>query len=269
MQTATDFTTGYKLELDEYGFPNQYCYWLKMGHPKDGSPDWQTLFDYYVKKMHWAKWIRPGMTCIDIGGHSGDTAIPMMVYSKGTVLTVEPNPVIRPFLEYNCAINNHLGKFVIAWEAVTNKNTDNLTFADHQNLMCNGGILDENWSETTKHNVDSFKGHTITVSGLTLETMLDKYLTKDEIDKIGFIKTDTEGHDAEIIRNSRDILLKYKPVLFTEWFDAYGLDDSIKLFETIEDCGYVAFDPETMEEVYPDINKPKISDLLCLHKDNL
>ena len=98
--------------------------------------------------------------------------------------------------------------------------------------------------------------------------MLDKYLTKDDIDKIGFIKTDTEGHDIEIIRNSRDILLKYKPVLFTEWFDAYGLDDDKKLFETIEDCGYVAFNPETMEEIDP-IRRPKTSDLLCLHKDNL
>ena len=48
MQTATDFTTGYRLELDDYGFTNEVCYWLKMGHPKDGSPDWQTLFDYYV-----------------------------------------------------------------------------------------------------------------------------------------------------------------------------------------------------------------------------
>lgn len=267
MQTVTDFKTGYKLELDSYGLPNQYCYWLKMGHPRDGSPDWQTLFDYYIKKMYWDKWIQPGMTCIDIGGHSGDTAIPMMVYSRGTVLTVEPNPVIRPFLEYNCAINQHLGKFVIAWEAVTNKNTDDLVFSDHSNLMCNGGILDETWDEETRNRALESSGKTITVSGLTLESMLDKYLTKDEIDNIGFVKTDTEGHDAEIIRNSRDILLKYKPVLFTEWFAGYSQEASNKLFEVIEDAGYVAHNPETMEEADP--AERNCEDLLCLHKDNL
>lgn len=257
----------HKLELDSYGHTNEHCFWLEMDHQFERVPDYKTIFDYYVEKNHWGKWIKPGMTCIDIGGHSGDTAIPMMVYSRGTVLTVEPNPTIRPYLELNCTANTHLGgRFVIASEAVTNKDSDNLVFKDHHNGMCNGGLVGENWDSETQAKMSGMSGESITVQGMTLESMLNKYLNLDEIAKIGFIKTDTEGHDIEIIRNIRDILVKYKPVLFTEWFAQYGAADTAELFRVITEAGYIAFNPETMEEADPGTRS---EDLVCLHKDNL
>lgn len=255
------------LELDEYGFRDEQCYWLEMDHQFERVPDFKTIFDYYIKQNHWDKWIKHGMTCIDIGGHSGDTAIPMMVQSRGTVLTVEPNPTIRPYLEINCSLNHHLGgRFVIASEAVTNKNADNLVFKDHHNAMCNGGLVGETWDAETQARMASMNGESITVSGMTLSTMLDQYLSPHEIANIGFIKTDTEGHDIEIIRNIRDILVKYKPVLFTEWFAQYSDADTRELFKVISDAGYVAFDPKTMDPAEP---ATRIEDLVCLHKDNL
>lgn len=254
------------LELDHYGFKNERCHWLEMEHQYERVPSFREIFDYYVEKNHWSKWIKPGMTCIDIGGHSGDTAIPMMVYSRGTVLTVEPNPTIRPYLELNCSLNSHLGKFVVASEAVTDKNINELEFKDHQNGMCNGGLVNESWDAETAVRVMGMSGQSITVSGLTLETMLDQYLTQEEIASIGFIKTDTEGYDIEIIRNIRDILVKYKPVLFTEWFAHYGSADTQELFRVIDSAGYIPFNPETMEPADPGIRS---EDLVCLHRDNL
>jgi FkbM family methyltransferase len=256
----------HRLELTEYGH-NDHCFWLEMDHQFERVPSFKEIFDYYAVKNYWSKWITPGMTCLDIGGHSGDTAIPMMVYSRGTVLTVEPNPTIRPYLELNCHINRHLGgTFVIASEAVTDKNSDNLTFKDHHNGMCNGGLVGENWDAETQAKMAGMSGDSITVSGMTLESMLQKYLTKDEIANIGFIKTDTEGHDIEIIRNIRDILVQYKPVVFTEWFAQYSQADSQELFRVINDAGYVALNPYTMEEADVEIRS---EDLLCIHKDNL
>lgn len=265
--TTLPVRRAHTLTLSDYGYMDEYCVWLEMDHQYEHVPEYQTLFDYYATKNHWSKWIQPGMTCIDIGGHSGDTAIPMMVYSRGTVLTVEPNPTIRPYLELNCQINSHLGgRFVIAKEAVTNQNADNLVFKDHQNGMCNGGLFGETWDAETTKKVAGMSGASITVTGMTLETMLAQYLTAEEIAKLGFIKTDTEGHDIEIIRNIRDILVKYKPVLFTEWFAAYSAADTAELFKVINDAGYVAFNPETMEESNPNI---RTEDLICLHRDNL
>ena len=257
----------HKLELDDYGYTDDFCYWLEMDHQFERVPDFKTIFDYYAVKNYWNKWITPGMTCIDIGGHSGDTAIPMMVYSRATVLTVEPNPTIRPYLELNCAANSHLGgKFVVAKEAVTNKNAHDLIFKDHHNGMCNGGLVGETWDAETQARMSGMSGESITVSGMTLQSMLEHYLTQDEITQIGFIKTDTEGHDIEIIRNIRDILVQYKPVLFTEWFAQYSDADSAELFRVINDAGYIAFDPETMDPATPQI---RTEDLVCIHRDNL
>ena len=266
MQTSLPFRTGYKLDLDDYGWPEQSCHWFEMDHQFERVPDFKTIFDYYIVKNHWSQWIKPGMTCIDIGGHSGDTAIPMMTQCRSTVLTVEPNPTILPYLKFNCSVNTHLGRFVVATEAVTNQNADGLTFKDHQNGMCNGGLVGETWDAETTAKVQGMSGASITVSGMTLETMLDKYLTAEEIANIGFIKTDTEGHDIEIIRNIRDILVKYKPVLFTEWFAQYSAADTAELFKVISEAGYVAFNPETMEEADP---SQRCEDLVCLHQDNL
>jgi FkbM family methyltransferase len=255
------------LELDSYGFDNQHCHWLEMEHQYERVPSFHEIFEYYAHKNHWSKWIKPGMTCIDIGGHSGDTAIPMMVYSRGTVLTVEPNPTILPYLDLNCKLNSHLGgRFVIATEAVTNQNVDKLIFKDHQNGMCNGGLVNESWDAETAARVSGMSGQSIEVVGLTLESMMNQYLTQAEIERIGFIKTDTEGYDIEIIDNIRDILVKYKPVLFTEWFVHYSTADTQKLFDVIDAAGYVAFYPETMEPANPETRS---EDLVCLHKDNI
>jgi FkbM family methyltransferase len=266
VQNSVKVRNGYQIALDEYGIPGESCYWLEMDHDYERVPDYQTIFDLYLKTYHWDKWIKPGMTCIDIGGHSGDTAIPMMVQCRSTVLTVEPNPVILPYIKYNCGINRHLGKFIVATQAVTNQTADNLVFGDHQNGMCNGGILGDAWDSETAKAVKSMTGSTITVSGMTLEDMCDQYLTQDEIANIGFIKTDTEGHDIEIIRSSCDFLSKHKPVLFTEWFFAYSDRDTAELFQVINKAGYVAHYPTTMQPADPNIRS---DDLVCIHKDNL
>tara|TARA_B110000977_G_C10813151_1_gene391115 strand:- start:193 stop:684 length:492 start_codon:yes stop_codon:yes gene_type:complete len=163
-------------------------------------------------------------------------------------------------------MNDHLATMIPVMDAVSSSNEAMVTFGDHQNMMCNGGIVKQA-DLGTQQNIDKKTGDTIQVSTMTLETMLNQHLTKEQQDAIGFIKTDTEGHDIEIIASSRDILLKYKPVLFTEWFSSYSPWASKKLFETIEDCGYVAFNPETMAEVDPSTRT--CEDLLCLHKDNL
>jgi len=262
MQTSVKIRNGYRIDLDD----GESCFWFEMDHPYEKVPDFKTIFDGYIDGYYWSTWIKPGMTCIDIGGHSGDTAIPMMTQCRSTVLTVEPNPAIIPYLEFNCSANKHLGRFVLATEAVTNQTADNLKFGDHKNQMCNGGLLGNSNDPETARSIQQMTGDTITVSGMTLEEMCNKYLTPEEIANIGFVKTDTEGHDIEIIRSSRDFLQKHKPVLFTEWFFAYGPEDTAELFKVIDEAGYQAFYPTTMQPADPSVRS---DDLVCIHKDNL
>ena len=257
----SDIRLGHKVEVGDIS-----CYWFEMNHSGECPRQLLELFDIYLNRYNWDKLIRPGCTVIDIGGHSGDTAVPMQFLSRGTVLSVEPNPNIKRYLDYCCQQNSHLGKFVTAHEAVTTEDTDSVVIMDHCNGMCNGGLIDDSWTQELKDRVQGMGRESITVPGMTLEHICEKYLTPEEIANIGFIKTDTEGHDIEIIANIRDILVKYKPVLFTEWFTHYSAADTARLFQVIEDAGYVALYPETMQEADPGIRS---EDLVCIHRDNL
>jgi FkbM family methyltransferase len=190
----------------------------------------------------------------------------MMAACQATVLAIEPNIHMLPFLEKNCEANQELGRFVIATEAVTNAVTEDLVFGDHNNAMINGGIPDTNWDSGTAATVKGMTGNTVKVKGLPFADICEKYLTQDEIDRIGFVKIDTEGHDIAIIENMRDFLIQHKPVLLTEWFFGYSEADSKKLFDAIHAAGYVAHNPVTMEPA--DLSN-HIEDLLCIHQDNL
>ncbi len=254
------------LDLSNFGVDNLHCTWHDIEHPMHRMPSFEKVFSYYWNDCHYGKWIKPGMTCVDIGAHIGDTAIPMMVASRATVLAIEPNVYMLPFLEKNCQANSHLGRFVIATEAVTNEPSDSLIFGDHNNAMINGGILDTTWDAGTAATVKGMTGNTITVKGLTFADVCQKYLSPEEIDRIGFIKTDTEGHDIEIIRSMTDFLIEKKPVLFTEWFFGYSQADSKRLFDAIRDADYVPHNPATMELANLD---SRCEDLVCIHRDHL
>jgi FkbM family methyltransferase len=264
--------TDYKLkepvdvDLSLYGFDNEICTWYDFEHSLHRMPPFGQVFNSYWNEYHYGKWIKPGMTCVDIGAHIGDTALPMMVASRGTILAIEPNPYMLPFLEKNCEANKHLGKFVIATEAVTSETRNNLTFGDHNNAMINGGIIDDTWDPGTAAKVGGMTGKTITITGMPFIDICNKYLSKKEIENIGFIKIDTEGHDIEIIRTMCDFLSKNKPVLLTEWFFGYSANDSQKLFNAIAAAGYIPHNPKTMEPASLDNH---IEDLLCIHQDNL
>jgi FkbM family methyltransferase len=255
-----------ELDLSPYGLTNSTCTWYDFEHPLHRLPPFEQVFSSYWNDYHYGIWIRPGMTCVDIGAHIGDTALPMMVACQATVLAIEPNTYMLPFLEKNCEANKDFGRFVIATEAVTNEVTDDLIFGDHNNAMINGGILDKSWDAGTASTVRGMTGNTLQVKGLPFMDICQKYLTQDEVDCIGFIKIDTEGHDIAIIENMRDFLIKQKPVLLTEWFFGYSTADSKKLFDAIHAAGYVAHNPITME--LADLNN-RCDDLLCIHKDNL
>ena len=127
----------HKLDMGE-----KTCYWFEMDHEYEGENNLLNIFDIYLNRYNWEKFIKPGMTVVDIGGHSGDTAVPMQFLAESVVLSIEPNPSIKQYLDFACRLNSHLGKFVTAHEAVTTEDTDSVVIMDHCNGMCNGGLID-------------------------------------------------------------------------------------------------------------------------------
>lgn len=242
------------------------CYWFEMDHPGESPRQLLDIFNLYLNQYQWDKFIAPGSTVIDIGGHSGDTAVPMQFVARGTVLSVEPNPGIREYLDLTCNMNGHLGKFVTAGEAVTTVNVDAVEILDHNNALCNGGMIDQSWTPELQQRMTQMAGDKITVPGLTLENLCAKYLTPEEIQNISFIKSDTEGHDISIIESSQEFLDRIRPVLFIEWFFGFTDVENRHMFQVIENIGYQAFDPVTLKPATID---NRIDDLLLIHQSKI
>jgi FkbM family methyltransferase len=225
-----------------------------MDHTHEGHRNFTDITKQYLVDNNWKTLLKPNTTVVDIGAHSGDTTIIMGAMTGSTVLAVECNPHIMPWTEFACNMNQHLAKFVLAHEAVTTEDNVEVTFADHGNNMCNGGL------------VGGISDYGIKLPGLTLESICKKYLSDDEISKIDLIKIDTEGHDFLILDGSRDFIDTVKPKLFVEWFSQFNQEQSNAIFDIIESLDYVALYPKTLERAN---SMQRSDDLLLIHKSKI
>jgi hypothetical protein len=97
---------------------------------------------------------------------------------------------------------------------------------------------------------------------VTLPTLLRECGVED-FSTVSFIKTDCEGYDKQILRGSAEFLRAHQPTLFVEWFAWFSPEDDADLFKAVDELGYVAYDPRTLEKAALD---HRISDILCLPK---
>jgi len=247
--------------------PNADVTYFDTDHPAShGGNSYLEHFSFFLADNNWHRFIQPGSTVIDIGAHTGDTIIPMQYLAQGTVLAIEPIPSNKQVLDMNAEANKHLGKFITAAEAVTTDNIAEIEIFDHNNGLLNGGIIDDSWSNELQRRMGQISTQSIKVEGLTLASICKKYLSDVEIDNISFIKTDTEGHDVSILDSSREFIDRIRPVIFMEWFANYTHAENQHQFDIIEQIGYLAFDPKTLEPAKID---QVIPDLILIHKSKI
>ena len=247
------------------------AHWCEWRHPGEGSRSLTSIIQSF-RASHWERFIRPGVTTIDIGGHSGDTAIPLALFSYdkgnatgGNVIVVEPNPAVKPVLAVNLALNTHLGHFHLLPAAITGEDVDEIELADHSNAQCNGGVLRAGISEKVESRLAEIAGVRYKARGVSMATLFAE-AKKLSPAPIGFVKIDCEGYDKEIIRPCRELFEADKPVLFVEWFAWYEPEDDADLFKVIDDIGYVPFDPISLK---PAELRTRVFDLLCVCKESL
>ena len=245
--------------------------WCEWRHPGEGSRSLTSILDSF-RASNWERFIRPGVTTFDIGGHSGDTAIPLALFSYdleksvgANVIVVEPNPAVKPVLAVNLALNTHLGRFHLLSAAVTQDDVDEIELADHSNAACNGGVLQAGVSKKVEDRLAEVAGIRYKARGVSMSTLFAE-AKKLSPAPIGFIKIDCEGYDKEIIRPCRDLFAEDKPVLFVEWFAWYEPEDDADLFKVIDDIGYLPFDPISLK---PANVGTRIFDLICVHRDRV
>jgi FkbM family methyltransferase len=215
-------------EIREFQLPHygtiQYAQWLNPAEsPKILTEDKIKFFQKFVKSGDFA---------IDIGAHTGDTTLPLAlaVGKEGTVLALEPNPIIFKILEKNAQLNP--GKVnIMPLCAAAAKYDGEFFYNSSENSFNNGGISEASKSPHGKFALPN------KIKGINL----GKYLTGELsrlINKLSFIKIDTEGYDYEIILSLLEIIEKYKPVVVAECFKKLSKSNRYRLYDILAEKGY-------------------------------
>ncbi|MCP4837442.1 MAG: FkbM family methyltransferase [Phycisphaera sp.] len=196
-------------------------------HPKEGD---KRFGQEKVDALR--TFLGPGDVAVDIGAHTGDTAVPMAVAvgEKGIVVALEPNPYVFSVLEANSRLNSGHGRIIpLPIAAVAESGPIEFTYSDSG--FCNGGRHEgmSRW-----HHGHPFR---LQVEGRHLPSVLaDEH--PDLIDRIRYLKIDAEGHDHAVLESMESIVKRVRPIIRAEINKHTSHDDRKYFFEYVESLGY-------------------------------
>ena len=189
----------------------------------------QNMVDFFKK------FIKPGDLAIDIGANIGDTTVPMALAAGGSGITLgfDPNPYVFKILQANAALNKGRQNIVPLLYAITEKEEE-FYYISSEASFGNGGI------SPTKESIHGKFVYPEKIKGVNLLEFLEKNYS-DRVQRLSFIKIDTEGYDKEIIKSISSLLTKYKPAIVAESFGEASRDAKIELYDVIARLGYDIF----------------------------
>lgn len=134
---------------------------------------------------------------LDIGANSGQYAerLRRLVGYKGTIVSAEPIPDMVRELESRSTGDPNWHVEPIAVTSVMG----DVSFNVMNDKECSS-LLSPSLSETTLYEKQTTISENITVPGVTLDHLLERWVG-DDMNRSVFVKLDTQGHDLEIIKS--------------------------------------------------------------------
>lgn len=175
--------------------------------------------------------IKSGDLVLDIGAHKGGYLhwIRKAVGNSGEVIAFEPQSILFDYL--NKAIDGFSYK--------------NITL-HHGGVSSENGVLKlfipkpeggTSPGATLEQREDTSSGHFQEVPVYKLDDLL-----KDRTQKIALIKLDVEGHELEVFKGAKEILLKDKPTIVFECENRHLQNLQVEdVFEFLVSLGYAGF----------------------------
>jgi len=218
----------YSFEIDSFILPREgevsYARWL---HPKERR---KQLSQAAVDALR--GFLREGDAAIDIGAHTGDTALPvaLAVGPKGAVFALEPNIYVFKVLLANAALNRKKTNiFPLMFAATPHDGEFEFEYSDAG--FCNGG-LHQGISEWQHGHF--FK---LRVTGRNLLHYLEAEFPQ-ELARVRYIKIDTEGFDPVVAASLKELLLRNRPFIRSEIYQHLPTEDRQKYFQDLRSAGY-------------------------------
>jgi FkbM family methyltransferase len=260
------YLLGFRPKIRTYGFaiasfdlPQdgkiELAQWL---HPKERR---KIISQAQVDELR--KYLSPGDVAIDIGAHTGDTAVPLAlaVGKSGLVLALEPNSYVFPVLRANSELNLAKTSIMPLMFAATPEDGE-FEFEYSDSGFCNGGRHEgiNKWKHT-----HAFK---LSVAGKNLQTYLASELPA-LVPRIRFLKVDAEGYDYTVLSSLSELITKQRPFIRVEvykWTDRprrtqlyrFLREHHYDVFRLIDDQHYLG--PEVREQ---DLMKWPSFDVFC------
>lgn len=235
--------------------------WFKLNLDQmiDSSIFFNNYFEpetYYMFK----KLIKPGNIIFDIGANVGAHAFYLSRLSgtNGKVYAFEPTEWAFNKFRCNMDLNPGIRNITIERIALSDKNNCDKQYS-FRSQWKEGGPAEEE-------------------SGRVDHQSLDTYCKKHHIEKVDFIKLDVDGYESKIIRGSKKILEKNKPIMIVEMGDYWqrAAGDSIEiLVGMLDEVGYEYRTVENLQPIDDIISYVKSFDgknavnIVCLPKEEI
>jgi FkbM family methyltransferase len=179
--------------------------------------------------------VRAGDVAIDVGAHTGDSTLPIALAAgaAGRVFALEPNPYVFKILEANAGLNPSLCRIEpLMFAAMPSDGEFEFEYSDSG--YCNGGYHEgvSRW----KHGHFSL----LRVAGRNLASYLREHAPGD-LERLRFIKIDTEGFDRAVVRTLRELLLASRPYLKAEVYKHLADAERAGFHDDLRQLGYRVF----------------------------
>jgi FkbM family methyltransferase len=206
------------------------------------------------------KLIPDDSVAIDIGAHTGDTSVAysLILGNTGKVIAFEPNPLAYEVLKVNSELNNN----IIPYNLAITETEGEFTFHYTDIGLCNGGF-----GEVLQYGPAAIGTVPLKVKGVNFEKWIEKN-HKELLQKIKFIKIDTEGYDKNIIKSMKNFINKYQPTIQAEVYTGLSKDEKIEFFNIIKSINYKCFLYQNFEVGKKELNLSDFtniqhSDIIC------
>jgi FkbM family methyltransferase len=218
----------YSFDIDTFPLPKegeiQFARWR---HPHERRKEFTQKSIDALRKF-----IRAGDVALDIGAHTGDTALPMALAAgpSGAVLALEPNRYVYKVLLANSGLNRKRANIIPLNFAATPED-GKFEFEYSDPGFCNGGLHEgiSEWKHT-----HFFK---LKVIGKNILKYLEREFP-DELARLRFIKIDTEGFDRQVAGSLRPLLQTRRPFLRSEIYQHLSGEERRGYFRELRELGY-------------------------------
>ena len=216
----------FKIVLQQYlcRFPNLYATLLNLMLCKN------------KEKVCYLRLIKRDDVVIELGANRGfyTSLFSNIVGKKGLVYGFEAVPSTYQILRKNVSAFSNFKNYKLINKAVADENSSRKIYLPND---------DDGQASLQKQEFGSWKGGF--VSSLDCKVVrLDDYFAQQQISKIDFVKCDIEGAELLALKGMKQLLAKYKPILFLEicaqWTKSFGYNPS-DILEFLKQNGYNSF----------------------------